>query len=67
MPDEYVLRRPLLQLLWCLEFAEGHPSAEHLALTDGVCADLGMPRLQFKSERDYQAAQADSVNGSSCC
>jgi hypothetical protein len=48
IPDAYVLRRPLLHLLWCLEFAEGHPSAEHQALTDGVCAELGIPQLKFE-------------------
>ena len=44
---EYMMRRPLLQLLWCLEYAEHHASAEHQALTNGVCAELGLPEIQL--------------------
>ncbi len=44
---EYLVRRPLLQLLWCLEYAEHHASVEHQALTNGVCAELGVPEIQL--------------------
>jgi aminoglycoside phosphotransferase (APT) family kinase protein len=44
---EYMMRRPLLQLLWCLEYAEQHVSAEHQAVTNGVCAELGVPEIQL--------------------
>ncbi len=29
IPAEYVVRRPILQLLWCLEYADDHTSAAH--------------------------------------
>lgn len=45
--SEYTIRRPLLQLLWCLEYAEQHASVEHLAITNGVCAELGLPPIRF--------------------
>jgi aminoglycoside phosphotransferase (APT) family kinase protein len=44
---EYVMRRPLLQLLWCLEYAEHHASLEHQGVTNGVCAQLGLPEIQL--------------------
>lgn len=40
----YVQRRPIYQLLWCLEFARMTP--EHLADTQHLCAELGLPRLE---------------------
>ena len=40
----YRERRPLYQLLWCLEYAR--PSAEHLADTQRLCKELGLPRLK---------------------
>jgi aminoglycoside phosphotransferase (APT) family kinase protein len=40
----YEQRRPIYQLLWCLEYAE--PTAAHLADTQRVCAELGLPRLE---------------------
>lgn len=40
----YRQRRPIYQLLWCLEVA--WPTAEHLADTQRVCAELGLPRLE---------------------
>jgi Ser/Thr protein kinase RdoA (MazF antagonist) len=45
--DEYMLRRPLLQLLWCLEYAEQHASPEHQAFTNRVFAELGLPDFQL--------------------
>jgi aminoglycoside phosphotransferase (APT) family kinase protein len=41
----YLQRRPVLQLLWCLEFAEAQPTAQHQADTDQVCAELGIPPI----------------------
>ena len=43
----YPARRPVLQLLWCLEYAEHHPSDQHRAVTDQVCAELGIPSIHF--------------------
>ena len=40
----YQQRRPIYQLLWCLEFAR--PTAEHLADTQRLCAELDLPRLK---------------------
>ena len=40
----YKQRRPVYQLLWCLEFAR--PTAEHLADTQRLCVELGLPRLE---------------------
>ena len=40
----YQQRRPIYQLLWCLEYAR--PTAEHLADTQHLCAELGLPRLE---------------------
>lgn len=39
----YRERRALYQLLWCLEYAR--PTAEHLADTQRLCRELGLPRL----------------------
>jgi fructosamine-3-kinase len=44
---EYTMRRPLLQLLWCLEYAEQHATVEHQAVTNGVCAELGLPDIKL--------------------
>jgi fructosamine-3-kinase len=38
--DDYPLRRPLYQLLWCLEYGRRTPA--HLADTRRVCHDLGL-------------------------
>lgn len=44
-PDEdYHHRRPVYQLLWCLEYAR--PTREHLADTQDVCRELGLPVLE---------------------
>jgi hypothetical protein len=44
-PDElYKLRRPVYQLLWCLEYAR--PTQDHLADTRRVCAELGIPAIE---------------------
>jgi aminoglycoside phosphotransferase (APT) family kinase protein len=40
----YKQRRPIYQLLWCLEYAR--PTAEHLADTRRVCAELGIPHVE---------------------
>jgi len=40
----YTQRRPIYQLLWCLEYAR--QTAEHLADTQRLCAELGLPRLE---------------------
>lgn len=40
----YARRRPIYQLLWCLEFARLTP--EHLADTQRLCVELGLPRLE---------------------
>jgi aminoglycoside phosphotransferase (APT) family kinase protein len=37
----YLQRRPIYQLLWCLEYARSTP--EHLADTRRVCQELGIP------------------------
>jgi Ser/Thr protein kinase RdoA (MazF antagonist) len=39
----YKERRPIYQLLWCLEYAR--PTAEHLADTRRLCEELGLPGL----------------------
>jgi aminoglycoside phosphotransferase (APT) family kinase protein len=39
----YRQRRPIYQLLWCFEYAQ--PTAKHLADTQRLCAELGMPRF----------------------
>jgi fructosamine-3-kinase len=40
----YRQRRPVYQLLWCIEFAR--PTSEHLADTQRLCAELGLPHLE---------------------
>jgi aminoglycoside phosphotransferase (APT) family kinase protein len=44
----YTQRRPVHQLLWCLEFAQ--PSPEHLATTRNVCQQLGIPPIDTFSD-----------------
>jgi len=46
--DGYLARRPVLQLLWCLEFAEHHASPQHEADTDQVCAELGIAPIPLR-------------------
>lgn len=43
LEDGYTDRRPVYQLLWCLEYA--CPTQEHLADTQRVCQELGLPAL----------------------
>ena len=43
----YQARKPVLQLLWCLEYAEHDASAEHQSVTDQVCAELGIAPIPF--------------------
>lgn len=40
----YKQRRPVYQLLWCLEYAQ--PTARHLADTQQVCKELGVPPIE---------------------
>jgi aminoglycoside phosphotransferase (APT) family kinase protein len=40
----YKQRRPIYQLLWCFEYAR--PTAEHIADTQRLCAELGLPSLE---------------------
>jgi fructosamine-3-kinase len=40
----YRKRRPIYQLLWCLEYAR--PTATHLADTRRVCRELGIPPIE---------------------
>jgi aminoglycoside phosphotransferase (APT) family kinase protein len=42
---DYPKRRPIYQLLWCLEYA--HPTAQHHADTARVCATLDIPPITF--------------------
>ena len=39
----YRQRRPIYQLLWCFEYAQ--PTTKHLADTQRLCAELGIPRF----------------------
>jgi aminoglycoside phosphotransferase (APT) family kinase protein len=41
---QYEQRRPIYQLLWCLEYAR--PTPEHLMDTQDLCARLGIPRVE---------------------
>jgi Ser/Thr protein kinase RdoA (MazF antagonist) len=41
-------RKPLLALLWCLEYAS--PTDDHHAVTAKVCAQLGIPPIRFDQE-----------------
>lgn len=43
--DDYPTRRPVYQLLWCLEYAR--PTPQHAADTARVCAELGIPPVTF--------------------
>jgi aminoglycoside phosphotransferase (APT) family kinase protein len=45
LPEEYAAGRPILQLLWCLEYADAHHSTVHQADTDRVCSELGLPPI----------------------
>ncbi|MEO8285829.1 MAG: phosphotransferase [Chloroflexota bacterium] len=40
----YAERRPIYQLLWCLEYAANTP--EHLADTRRLCTELGLPPIE---------------------
>jgi fructosamine-3-kinase len=40
----YKQRRPIYQLLWCLEYA--HPTPEHLEDTQRLCVELGLPGIE---------------------
>ncbi len=42
----YTERRPLYQLLWCVEYAQYSDDDEHLELTRRLCRLLGLPVLE---------------------
>jgi Ser/Thr protein kinase RdoA (MazF antagonist) len=44
VPSGYAQRKPLYQLLWCLEFAR--PTRQHLADTRRVCRELDIPIIK---------------------
>jgi aminoglycoside phosphotransferase (APT) family kinase protein len=46
---DYLRRRPVLQLLWCLEYAESGVSPRHQADTERVCQELGVPPSELSS------------------
>jgi phosphotransferase family enzyme len=45
--DTYRWRRPILQLLWCLEYAEYDASVQHQLDTRAVCDELGLDPIQL--------------------
>jgi aminoglycoside phosphotransferase (APT) family kinase protein len=45
---DYLARRPVYQLLWCLEYAS--ETERHLADTARVCAELGIPPVESFAE-----------------
>ena len=47
LPAAYAQRRPVLQLLWCLEYSERRTSTAHQADINAVCAELGVPAPRF--------------------
>ena len=51
--DRYTARRPLYQLLWCLEYP--HRTPQHLADTRRVCAELGLTAVQTGAILDLLA------------
>ena len=44
MDSSYEQRRPIFQLVWCLEYARSTP--EHLRDTQDLCAQLGLPPIE---------------------
>jgi aminoglycoside phosphotransferase (APT) family kinase protein len=42
----YAARRPLLQLFWCLEYAQFHNSPDDQAVLDKVCAELAIAHIK---------------------
>ena len=45
--DGYVWRRPIFQLLWCLEYAEYAASEQHQLDTNAVCEELGLAPVRL--------------------
>ncbi len=45
LSDSYSQRRPIFQLLWCLEYAR--PTVKHLRDTASVCEALRLPPVTF--------------------
>ena len=45
--DSYIHRRPILQLLWCLEYAEYRVSEQHQLDTNTVCDELGLAPIRL--------------------
>ena len=48
--EAYTMRRPIYQLLWCLEVA--WPTARHVADTAEVCLELGLPPIERFDDHD---------------
>ena len=53
LADGYSMRRPVLQLLWCLEYSEFRTSALHQADIDAVCHELGVAPLQLQHQEPH--------------
>jgi aminoglycoside phosphotransferase (APT) family kinase protein len=45
--DSYLWRRPIFQLLWCLEYAEYRVSVQHQLETNAVCDELGLAPIRL--------------------
>jgi hypothetical protein len=43
----YADRRPILQLPWCLEYAERVTSVQHQLDTNAVCRELDIAPIEF--------------------
>jgi fructosamine-3-kinase len=50
LADGYSARRPVLQLLWCLEYADFHPTLEHQRVTGAVCTELGLRQFALRED-----------------
>ncbi len=42
----YTGRKPLYQLLWCVEYAQYSNEREHLEITQSLCRSLGLPVIE---------------------
>jgi len=47
LSDSYLGRRPIFQLLWCLEYAEYRVSVQHQLDTNAVCDELGLAPIRL--------------------
>ena len=59
--EGYPARRPVYQLLWCLEYARATPA--HHADTARVCAALGIPAVTFATQETPGAEPGGSSRG----